>query len=226
MRYVVLALVLAVCGCAHQVAHFRPALPEEAVPGQPEAATGEAAGVRVTVRAGDWRGAPDDLENALTPVEVYLENESGKAIRVDSQDFGLIAPDGFRYQALDPRDVQRFVASRYPRDGAFYYGFFGAYPWPGFWRPWRHRFYPYVSFGWYGPPGYWGPPPTAPPGPQPGPGPSGTLENGGNVSVLLFFQVPALSLPKFDLTADLVDTSGAKLGTLRLPLVRQDGSPR
>ena len=215
-------LALVLTACAHASAHFYPANPEGAVPDQPEAATAEAAGVRLTVHAGDWRGSPDDLEDRITPVEVYLENESGKAIRVGPEHFGLLAQNGFRYQPLDPREVQRLARSSY-RGTVVYYGFYGAYPWPGFWRPYRHRFYPYMGWGWYGAPAvaYVEPPASV----QPPPATRGTLENGGNISLLLFFPVPAASLARIELTANLVDQAGTPLGTVRVPLVRLGAPP-
>ncbi len=217
-------VALAVTGCVHAGTHFYPATPEEAVQGQPEAATGEVAGVRLTVHAGDWRGAPEDVEDRATPVEVYVENDSGRPIAIGPEHFGLLAQNGFHYQALDSAEVQRLFGQSY-RGVPVYYGFYGAYPWPGFWRPYRHRFYPYMGFGWYsgwgwyGPPVYWAPAPEPPPAPPPQP--RGTLQNGGNVSLLLFFPVPASSLGSLEVTMNVVDAQGAQLGTIRVPMVRQ-----
>jgi hypothetical protein len=221
MRSFPCILALALSGCAYQHAVFGPASPDQAVEGQPEAATAEAAGVRITVHAGDWGGSPKDLEERLTPVEVFIENGSGRALLVRPEYFGLVGPNGFRYQALEPGEVQRRAAAQ--RDGVAYVGVYGAYPWPGFWRPWRHGFYPYVWWGWYGPVyPYWGPPPPARVEPQPSP--RGTLEPGGSVSVLLFFPVPSLELPRLELRVDLEAESGSEIGTIRVQLVRTDGA--
>jgi hypothetical protein len=219
MRVLSCVIALALTGCASQHAVFRPALPEQAVEGQPESASAEAAGVRITVHAGDWRGSPEDLEARLTPVEVFIENNSGKPLVIRPENFGLVAPDGFRYQALEPREVQHRSAAY--GGGLAYFGLYGAYPWPGFWRPWRHGFYPYVWWDWYGPAyPYWGWAPAE--RVQPQPSPRGTLEPGGHASVLLFFPVPSLELPRLELTAHLVTETGEKLGTIRVPMVRAD----
>lgn len=211
------SLLLCLGACVHARAPFYPATPEVAVPGQPEAASAEAAGVRLTVHAGDWRGTPDDLEDRLTPVELWVENESGHTVRVGPEQFGLLAQNGFRYHALDAREVQAAFAGA-ARGTVVYYGAYGAYPWPGFWRPYRHRFYPYVGFGWFGPPAVaWVEPPAAPPPPAP----RGTLDSGGNVSLLVFFPVPARTLGAIEVSMTVVDRGGAELGVVRVPLARQ-----
>lgn len=217
-----LSLATLLAGCAHAT-HFRPALAEQAVQGQPESATAEAAGVRIWARAGEWSGWPDDLEERLTPVEAYLENRSGKPIRIRPEHFSLLAPGGFRYQALEARDVPRWLGPHWrPRASVHvYYGAYGAYPWPGF-RHWGYPWYPYAWWGVWGGPSPW--PPPAPPA-LPRPGPEGTLESGGQVSVLLLFPVPARQLSGLWLDADLVEPGGQKLGSIRLQFARADGLP-
>jgi hypothetical protein len=213
------SLLLVFAACVHARAPFYPATPEAAVPGQPEAAASENAGVRLTVHAGDWRGTPEDLEDRLTPVEVYVENESGRTIRIGPEHFGLLGQNGFRYRALDAREVQAAFAEA-SRGSIVYYGAYGAYPWPGFWRPYRHRIYPYMGFGWYGPPAAaWVqgvPAAQAPP-----PAPRGTLDSGGNVSLLVFFPVPAKSLGAIEISMTVEDTAGQSMGVVRVPLDRQ-----
>lgn len=219
LRLAAAAAGLALAGCAHQSVHFRPVLAEEAVPGQPDAAQAEAAGVRFSFRVGDWRGWPEDLEDQLTPVEVVVDNQSGHALRVGHRHFGLVAPNGFEYRAMSPSAVQHVVEQSYSAGSPWYYGYYGAYPWPGFHQPWDYDMYPYLSWGFPGPVGFgWELPPPTPQVPQTGP--SGTLQSGGHVSVLIFFQVPARSLPSLELTAELVDRAGARFGSVRVPLVR------
>jgi hypothetical protein len=218
-----LALAALLAGCVHTT-HFRPVLAEQAVQGQPESATAETAGVRIWARAGEWSGWPDDLEERLTPVEAYVENRSGKALRIRPEHFSLLAPGGFRYQALEARDVPRWLGPAWrPRTTVyFYYGAYGAYPWPGF-RHWGGPWYPYAWWGWWG--GPYAYPPPAPPSP-PRPGPEGTLESGGQVSVLLLFPVPAQSLSGLELDAELVEPGGQRLGSLRLSFARAaEGAP-
>lgn len=208
-------LVVALTGCVHATTHFYPASPAEAVEGQPEVATAEAAGVRLTVHAGDWRGAPEDIEDRATPVEVYVENESGHAVAIGPERFSLLAQNGFLYRALDSGAVHRLFA-QLRRPVAVYYGLYDAYPWPGFWRPYPYGFYPYTGFDVWGPPVYVEEGPPAPP-----PQPHGVLNSGGYVSVLLFFPVPAPSLATLELVMDVVDDKGARLGTVRVPMTRE-----
>jgi hypothetical protein len=222
MRVLALAIALALSGCAYHHAVFGPALPAEVVEGQPESASAEAGGVRLTVHAGDWGGSPGDLEERLTPAEVFIENGSGKALLITPEHFSLVAPNGFRYQAMEPGVVQRLAAAR--RDGVAYVGVYGAYPWPGTWGPWGFGFYPYVWWGWYGPVyPYWGWVPPVRVNPQPSP--RGTLEPGGSASLLLFFPVPSLELPRFELRAELETEGGARLGAVRVQMVRKDAAP-
>ena len=219
MRPATLRLAVApllAAACVHPV-RFHPAAPEQAVAGQPDSASAEQGGVRVVVHAGGWRGAPDDVEDRLTPIEVYVENDSGRAVKIGPEYFGLVAENGFHYQPLDPREVQRVASPAYGSGAVVYYGYYGAYPWPGFWSPWhRHRFYPWAWSDWYGPPVAYYAPATPPP-----PAPRGALQDDGHISLLLFFPVPARSLSFMEVTADLVDEAGRPIATLRLPLLRE-----
>ncbi len=226
---VVLPLSLAVAACAHAPARFEPALPDQAVPGQPGAAGAEVQGVRMVATAGGWSGWPEDLEDTLTPVEVLVDNHSGRALRIRHEGFALVDPGGFRHAALPPQEVQRRLAAFGRPAGYvwFHYGFYGAYPWPGFYYPWHYRRYYYPYAWWWGWPGAgiatWVPP--APPAPAAGP--EGALEDGGRVSVLLFFPVPAAALGRLDLVADLVaESDGRSFGTIRLSFVRAGAEPR
>ena len=217
--WILLAMLPVLGGCVHAASHFRPALPDQAVAGQPEAGIGTAAGVRLMATAGDWRGWPDDLEEHLTPVEVLVENRSGRSLRIRHDAFGLVDAHGFRHPALDPREVHRYLSPYGPSTYVyFHYGFFGAYPWPGFYYPWAYPYYPY---SWWGPwgVGVWAEPSRGAYAPRPGP--EGALEDGGQVSILLFFPVPALELPSLELVANLIDqASGTLLATVRIPFVR------
>ena len=104
----VLAVLLG--GCVH-VSEFRPARADQAAPDEPGSAYVEAGGVRAWVRAGDWHGWPDDLEDRVTTVEVFLENQGPDALAVRPELFTLRTPGGFRAQALEPDQVQRIVSS-------------------------------------------------------------------------------------------------------------------
>jgi hypothetical protein len=210
------------------VAPLRPASPDQVVPGEPLEAFAEVSGVRLQVRAGDWRGWPENLESRLTPVEVAVENDSGRALRIEPRLFGLYLPSGFRHAGMEPHQVRAALRDVYRARAAvaFYAGWYGYYPWPGYYPPWRRRHYPYV---WWGP--YpWGvvvpyeavPPPAEP---EPRPSPEGTLASGGRFSLLVFFDVPATSLASATFEAVLEDTSGESLGRVRIPLTRAAPTP-
>jgi hypothetical protein len=54
----------------------------------------------------------------------------------------------------------------------------------------------------------------------------GTLEAGGNVSLMLFFPVAALELPSLAFTAEIEDArAGEPLGMVRIPFVRTGAAP-
>ncbi|HET9553493.1 MAG TPA: hypothetical protein VFP50_11040 [Anaeromyxobacteraceae bacterium] len=211
MRASIIAAAVLAAGCAH-VAPLRPAQSDQAAPGDPQSAAAELAGVRLTVRPDDWRGWPDDLDQYVTPVEVLVENKSGKELDLAPRLFSLIGPDGRRYATLGPGDVRRHLrAYRRWYGGPYYPGWFGVYPWPGFYRPWLEP-YPYY---------WWDPWPAGPPAqPVPRPSSATSLLDGGHASVLLFFAVPADELPSLTVEARLVAVGGEQLGEVRLPFVR------
>lgn len=217
MRHLVPAAVLLLAGCI-TLPPLRPADPAQAVPNEKSAGTAFANGIRIVVHPGAWKGG-EDLEQYLTPVEVAIHNGSGRAVQVRPASFSLHVPGGFRYDALSTEEVRRFLG---PMRGGYGYAFV----------PWGPPFYPrggpYV--GWWGWNGY-GPSPWLGPviyygGPSYGRIPTGaltkgTLEPGGDATILLFFQVPADTLSALALDATLSDPSGQRLADLRVPFVRE-----
>jgi len=216
MRHALVSLLaLSGAACVH-VPPLRPALPEQAVQGDPGAASAEAGGVRVTVHADGWRGYPGDVADYLTPVEILVENGSGEELRVGPKRFALVGPTGFRYEPMPPGEVRRYLRP-YRGAAVYYQGWFGYYPWPG--RPWAWRHYPYY---WWGPRAVVvvpapPPPPDVPPSP-----PRGTLEPGGKVALLLFFPVPANQLGSFAVEAQLVSKGNRRVAEVRLSFARLD----
>jgi hypothetical protein len=201
-------------GCVH-LAPFAPVIPAQAVRDDPRSATAEAAGVRMTVHVGDWSGWPEDLDDFATPVEVQIENGSGRELQLRHPLFALLVPSGFRYDALSPREVRRLLrglAYGYAGPGGWYYGAWGVYPWPGPLMPWPD------AYPWFA----WGPPP---PPPTPAPLPNGRLAPGGRVSLLVFFPVPATRLERCAFEADLVASDGTRLGRIQVPFERRAAAP-
>jgi len=201
-------------GCAH-APPLRPVLPQEMVANDPLSGSAEVASVRMTVHPDDWKGYPDDLDSYLTPVEVFVENQSGKEIKVNPELFSLVGPNGFRYEPLRPGEVQQFLRS-YARWSAYSYsGSFGTYDFPG------PDNYPYL---WWG--GPWPPVHSPPARDLPPLALSGTLASGGHVSVLLFFQPAASSLERVTFEARLLTADGQFLGEVRLPFARHPATAR
>lgn len=219
------ALVLLLAACA-TVPPLRPADPAQAVAHERSAATAVAEGIRIIVRPEAWQGYRGDLDQHFLPIEVAIHNGSGRAVDVQPASFSLLAPDGFRYQALSTEDVRHAFAPFRGSPYAYGYSFYASYPWSGpyyasgrggywAWGPGPGPYpgtYPYVgAYPYYGY-GYSGLPPNALA--------KGTLEAGGKTSVLVFFPVAGSKLKSVELDATLVDTAGQSVAQLRVPFVR------
>ncbi len=215
-----IAATLLLAACA--TTPLRPADPAQAVANDRSAATAVAAGIRVVVRPGAWQGYRGDIDEYLTPVEVAIQNGSGRAIQVRPSAFSLFTPGGFRYEALSPEDVRHALG---PWRGAVYgygYSFYGAYPVGGPFYPWGGGW-----AGWwgYGPHPWWGAVPYSGYAVPAKAFAKGTLDPGGSATVLLLFPVPATELNALELDATFADTSGTKLADLRVPFVREGQRP-
>ena len=70
------------------------------MPGAPEAAVDESAGVRVSAEGNDWNAAPADLPGRLTPVKVRIVNHSGVPIEILYQQFRFKGTHGRVYQPI------------------------------------------------------------------------------------------------------------------------------
>ncbi|HEX8537966.1 MAG TPA: hypothetical protein VF664_10925 [Cystobacter sp.] len=75
-------------------------------------AAAEDKGVRLVVSADTWKGAPSDLPNILTPVELALENSSGRTLHVQYDGFSLVG--AAHYAALQPNTLARPSTLRAP----------------------------------------------------------------------------------------------------------------
>jgi hypothetical protein len=225
----VLAGVLA--GCIHEP-QLQPRADAKSLAGDPSAAVAEAAGVRLIADGAAWNGDPSNLEGRLTPVAIWLENNSGRTLTIRYSSFDLQGGSRFQYAALGPVNM-RNVAEAQPRCVTGYA--------PGYWS---------LGFGWGWGPFYgarYGYPWAAPWGPSPyydpfyapfyGPTPyvqcdkplptqdmvqralpAGTLENGGSVSGFLYFQGVSARERQVTLQASLVDAStGQPFAQLAIP---------
>jgi hypothetical protein len=220
MRPLAPAAVLLLAACA-TLPPLRPADPSQAVANEKSAATAFAEGVRIVVRPGAWEGG-GDVEQVLTPVEVGIHNGSGRAVQVRPASFSLLVPGGFRYDALSPGDVRRALG---PARGSAYGVGYAFAPWGPPFYAWSGPYGGWWGWGGFGPSPWWGPVLVyGRPGAARIPSEAltkGTLEPGGDATILLFFPVPAENLDALELDARLSDASGQKLPELRVPFVRE-----
>jgi hypothetical protein len=199
------------------------------------AVTAEELGVRLVADGDAWKGSPSHLERLVTPVEVRLENQSGRPLRIQYVHFALVGDSRFQYAALSPFQLRE--------DGPAVGGS-GFDVGVGTGRPWGVRPGPFASSYGGGP---WGPRGSHAPwydplydpwydpfhGPyghgrasEPLPSrdmlrqalPEGTLENGGTLTGFLYFQDVSEREGRVTLQARLVDANtGEQFGTLSIP---------
>jgi hypothetical protein len=228
-------LMLAMAGCIPE-AQLQPRPDARSLAGDTSAAVAETAGVRLIADGAAWKGHPGNLERRLTPVEIRLENHSGRTLSIRYELFDLVGESRFRYSALSPLLMEEAndagptcVAGYMPR---YSWGLNASWGprrgWRGrsLWRPWWQSPY-YDPF--YDP--YYGPPPYVR-CEEPLPTedmldralPEGSLEDGGTVAGFLYFQGVADRERQVVLQARLVDAkSGEPLGELSIPFqVRRD----
>ncbi len=106
----VLFASLAVAACTHAPT-LKPEADTPLAPGRKDLALTEVAGVRLSVSGTGWNGDPANLAEVFMPVQVAIENHSGKTLRISYQDFSLIGDSGFRYVAIPPMKAKGTVSS-------------------------------------------------------------------------------------------------------------------
>jgi hypothetical protein len=220
------AALLGAAACMPE-ARLQPLPAARTVAGDEAAAVAEEAGVRLVADGDAWRGNPGNLERSLTPVEVRLENRSGRPLSVKYEHFTLVGGSRFRYSAVSPLELGGALALLEPASGTGGAGVgvgvelgwgwgrhhpYGWGPWPGWYDPFWGPYYP-------GPRGY-------PACQEPLPTrdmltqalPEGTLEEGGTLAGFLYFQGVAEREKAVTLRARLVDArNGETFGVLDIP---------
>ncbi len=214
---------------------LRPRADARQVPGDTSAAVAEAHGVRLIADGAAWKGRPGDLERRMTPVEVRVENHSGRTLNIRYANFDLLGASRFHYAALSPERIQESGNAQPQCVAAYtpgYWGLYGAWGPRWGWRhntPWRYPWPgPYYDPFWdpfYGPAPY-----TRCEEPLPTRDmteralPEGTLEDGGTVSGFLYFQGIGDRERQVILHAQLVDAkTNQPFGELSIPFqVRRD----
>jgi hypothetical protein len=228
-------MLLAAAGCVRET-QLVPLPNAQTLAGDQETAVTEDAGVRLVADGDAWKGRPGDLERRVTPVQVRLENRSGRPLRVTYDDFTLEGQSHFRYSAIPPLSMRDSTASLEPGSGtggsgAVAVGVGVSSGWGPYYPRYAHGGYWGWHGGWYDP--FWGSPFYGPYGyypyyyySEPLPTrdmlnralPEGTLEDGGVVTGFLYFQGVADRERSVTLQAQLVDAnSGEPFGSLNIP---------
>lgn len=224
--------VLALASCIPEP-QLRPTPEARSPAGEPTAVLAEAEGVRLIADGTSWKGSPRDLERRLTPVELRVENHSGRTLSIRYSHFDLVGASKFHYAALSPMLMQE-ANEQSPTCVARYM----PGPYRGIGATWDRRYWRLRQRAWWPNPYY---DPFFDPfyGPrsyvrceEPLPTqdmmdralPEGTLEEGGTVSGFLYFQGVGDRERQVILQAQLVDAkTNEPFGALSIPFqVRRD----
>ncbi len=113
-RAVLICAILFVgwAGCVHDVV-LKPDATASSDPGQRDTAFSVVEGVRVFVAGGAWNRHGSQAIDNFTPVQIAIENHSGRALRIAYANFLLEGGTGARYFALAPagesdKSIDRF----------------------------------------------------------------------------------------------------------------------
>ncbi len=220
-------MIMFVAACASQ--GLEPASSAEKVTGMEDAARNSVDNVQMTVQTADWPGYAQ-IKEKLTPVRVIIKNQSGKPLRISYDQFALVAPDGKRFSALSPFQVDVKVDQKplvVPPYGPIDSPLFGAESF--MLAPMYSKLYPGMSpyNGMYGYNSYYDNPdyrkwreiqlPTKEMVDRALP--EGVLLNGGMLDGYLYFE-KVTDVPKVTYRADLVDAkNGRDFGEIRIPFV-------
>jgi hypothetical protein len=215
--------LLATMGCAHYY-QLVPAPTTSWTAGPGRAAVGDADGVRMTVRAGTWNGDPALLSHHVLPLEVSIENHSGRPLRVLYGDFDVQEPDvGVRLSAIPPLKVkgsatvaEGAIAPAFPYSGfalaSSYDQYAGGVPlwidaWPRDYGSYAGRYSAVTE-----------PLPTV--DMMRAAMPEGVVQNGGRVAGFLYLQRLKKDVPRVTFVARLVDArNGQEFGRIDIPFV-------
>src|ERR1700745_2108781 len=96
-----LALIFSTGGGAAKHVVLVPATDAMLAP-QPNSAQGASQGVSVQLRMNAWDDDPKTLDKDLVPMEITIQNDSGRPVAIRYEDFALIAADNRRYSDIPP----------------------------------------------------------------------------------------------------------------------------
>lgn len=107
-----LVTLLVTVGCTHE-GKLRPQPGAVPLTEDENAAVTGAQGVRLVAYGSSWKGQPADLERQFTPVQIRLENHSGRPLRVEYKSFELDAKEVF--VARSPQALGDILSARATR---------------------------------------------------------------------------------------------------------------
>jgi len=211
-------------GCIPE-ARLQPLPEARSLAGDTSAAVAEAHGVRLVADGASWEGYPKNLERRLTPVQVRLENHSGRALRIQYEHFDVEGSTRFHYAAVPPLSLDEnsdgssavCSASAWPRE--YRWGWYGRGWEPRPFRPlWSNPFYDPYYDPFYSPQHMRCETPLPTKDMLEQALPEGTLENGGTVAGFIYFQSIGKREQQVTLQAQLVDArTGESFGRLSIP---------
>lgn len=225
MRVAVAVLLGALAGCTAEPIPKAESRVHQVLRGQYES-TVTAGGVRMTVEGNAWDGIPRALD-AVVPVKVSIQNDSGRPLRVRFKDLQLSASEGEALAALPPVSIEQAMqavggsgegaidpdidADRFfvvPKVSGLYAGL----------PTWKGRFD--FDAGYYG--GLYGDWPVRLPTLDMVRKaiPEGVIDRGGRVSGFLYFRNVPQGLDRVRLQVQLVDAdTGAEFGAVDVPFI-------
>src|SRR5690606_9715776 len=108
------------------------------VSGLDRAAIDTTAGISLIAQANKWPGELD-ITTEVTPIRVSIQNSSDDPIRVRYSDFALVDPNGVRYAAIPPLQVEGDIETPVTVESPYflYDNFYVA--------PYYSRWYPYLT---------------------------------------------------------------------------------
>lgn len=228
-RMVIGILPIAIAGCTGTGVNLEPAPAANEAAFAEEAAVARVNGVQMMVQVDTWPGDPGVTEN-VTPVQVSIDNNSGKSLRIAYSKFALISPSGVRYSAIPPYNIEGTVdqvelAGTYAPIAAPRFTYSDFYVAPLYDPIYDIGVYDdpfYYDMGYYDAYyGYWDNTPLPTEAMLERALPEGVLMSGGSVTGFLYFEkVDPDEVDRVRFRADLEDLeAGYTFGEIRIPLI-------
>jgi hypothetical protein len=224
MGAVLSGLFLVLAGCS-TTADLKPAPAAQTVAGHTDAARASTQGVSLLVQADDWPG-PVDIQKAVTPLKIRIENKGPQPVQIRYNEFALISSENRTFSALPLSRIEEEVAVpvRVYHSPRFYHRNFHVAPhYAGIYPevpPYHLRFPydPYYNSVYYG---YWDQREMPTSEMISRVLPEGVIDSGGMLDGWMFFEkVDASALNRVVFRSDLINAeTGKKFAEVRIPFV-------